>query len=168
SIGRLMAALYWPGPFALLGMAIAVGSSVVIHLNGFRLTAIIRRARSPRATAIEDLAQVEHPYAVLVSDAHITLAGRKLVQGGEGGNAQLEFLASRCVEHPATAPKFLLVTGDVIDRGLAEEWQLVLPTLKLVMQAGVRVVIAPGNHDLATAYYHPVALSFMAQSSQRL
>jgi hypothetical protein len=167
-IGPMMLALYWPGPFACLGMAIAVGSSALLHLNAIHLIAVIRRARSPRATAIDDLPRVEHPYAVHLSDVHMTLPGAKLVQGGDGGNAQMEFLARRWAERAVDAPTYLLVTGDLIDRGRAEEWTQVLPTLKRIKQLGVRVLVAPGNHDLATAYYHPVARALMAQSSERL
>lgn len=165
-LGPMMVALYWPGPFAIVGMMIAVASSLVLHLHAIRLIAFIRRLRSPRATAIEDLAQVAEAYAVQVSDVHFTMPGTRLVQGGEGGNRQLAFLTRRWMERAIAVPKFVLVTGDVIDRGSTEEWEQVLPILRQIKMLGARIIVAPGNHDLATAYDQSVASPSMAQSSQ--
>jgi hypothetical protein len=164
-LGPLASALYWPGPCASLGMTIALGTSLIMHLFTLRLVATIRRARSPRARETKNLAHADRLYLLHLSDLHITLSGRQRTEGGHGGNAQFASLTKRLTEGRMGEPQFLVITGDVIDRGQSEEWKEALPTLRLLHASGFRLLIAPGNHDLATAYDPAVARSFMATST---
>jgi hypothetical protein len=164
----LLPSILWPGPLAVFGVFAALASAVILHFNGIRLVAFIRRSRSPRASALALLPCVKRPYAIHVSDVHYTMEGSDLIQGGTGGNKQLRLVVNRWKGDRSVAPTFVLLTGDVIDRGRAEEWREVSPLLIQLKQSGIRVILAPGNHDLATAYDHAVAYPLMAKSSRRL
>ncbi len=164
--GPLMFALYYPGLAASLGMLIAVLCGVAFQYHGLQLLAVIRRNRAPRAAPRELGAPRRAPYAVQISDVHVCVPGTKLIQGGEGGNAQLNYLIRRWTDGSAAAPTVVLVTGDLIDRGLEREWEIAVPVLQKLRANGIQVILAPGNHDLATAY-HGGAGFFMAHSSSR-
>jgi 3',5'-cyclic AMP phosphodiesterase CpdA len=84
---------------------------------------------------------------VHLSDLHITEGERVRLaeRAAPGGNAVLAALLAR----PEVArADVLVVTGDVTDRGTAGSWQRFG---ELIDRAGVkdRVVLVPGNHDLA-------------------
>lgn len=166
-LGPLMFALFRPGPFASVGISIAVLCGLGLQYNGLRLLAVIRRNRAPRASAIETIDSRIRPYAAQLSDIHLVLPGSQLVQGGEGGNQQLAFLVKRWTSTPEAAPRIVLITGDIIDRGQSDEWDVAMPMLRALRAQGMRVLLAPGNHDLATAYQHSIAGRFMAHSSAR-
>ena len=168
ALGPLMYALHRPGPFASIGILIAVFSGIALQYDAFRHLAVIRRNRAPRASEIKEIESTQRPYAAHLSDIHIALPNVKLVQGGDGGNEQLASLVQRWIENPKDAPRVVLITGDVIDRGQSEEWGIAMPLLKKLCERNMRVVLAPGNHDLATAYRHRVAGLFMAHSSKQL
>lgn len=166
--GPLMYVLFHPGPLASFGIVIAVACGVAFQYHGLHLLAVIRRNRAPRAAPREPGAPRRSPYAAQISDVHVCMPDTKLVQGGKGGNAQLDHLVRHWTTDPAAAPTVVLVTGDLIDRGLQREWEIAVPVLQKLRACGIRVVLAPGNHDLATAYYAGAG-HFMAHSwrSQR-
>jgi predicted MPP superfamily phosphohydrolase len=80
-----------------------------------------------------------------ISDIHAVNEGAlKTFQGNIPGNFHLPALLSD-ISH--SSPKYLLVSGDITDTGRSEQWEVVqsvfhqhVPTVKIVM--------APGNHDI--------------------
>lgn len=83
------------------------------------------------------------------TDVHVTRKGRSRVDGGKGGNERLQECITTFLEEP---PKFVFITGDLTDRGDEEEWEEARKILAPLKEKGTRIVIVPGNHDLATAY----------------
>lgn len=88
-------------------------------------------------------------WSVHLTDAHITRKGRQCIEGGKGGNERLQDCTTIFLEEP---PKFVFITGDLTDHGDEEEWEEVHSILAPLKEKGTRIVIVPGNHDLATAY----------------
>jgi 3',5'-cyclic AMP phosphodiesterase CpdA len=89
------------------------------------------------------------PYFAHISDLHLVERdGHKTYDGSEPGNQRLpELLASIGRAHPA----YLLISGDITDRGLAGEWRRALDDLAPIART-MPVILAPGNHDLSNAF----------------
>jgi metallophosphoesterase superfamily enzyme len=49
------------------------------------------------------------------------------------------------------APKYLFITGDLTDTGSIAEWDRAWSVLKETSK-GMRIIIAPGNHDQNAAF----------------
>lgn len=81
--------------------------------------------------------------AAHISDLHISHEPTTR-DGARPGNEILPALLSRIVSH---RPHFLLISGDITDKGEAAQWRIVEDAL-LTLSPSIRVVIAPGNHDL--------------------
>lgn len=93
-------------------------------------------------------------YFLHVSDIHCTFpAGAEPAGGGNSGMENLNSIASKLVAKDGSPkPKMLLDTGDVVDRGRPEEWDEPRRLFTKIKESGIRVVIAPGNHDLVPTY----------------
>jgi UDP-2,3-diacylglucosamine pyrophosphatase LpxH len=59
----------------------------------------------------------------------------------------------------------LAVIGDTIDHALDEEWSEAIAMLDSLHRSGTRVVLAPGNHDLAIAYDPVKAFPFLRSNT---
>jgi hypothetical protein len=88
---------------------------------------------------------------VHVTDLHITKKGESRNESEPPGNMRLESLGR---ELPNLPLAWLFATGDLVDHGREEEWQEACALLKAIQneRPGLRILVAPGNHDLATAY----------------
>jgi hypothetical protein len=105
--------------------------------------------RSPVAYSCIVSPRTDNPWAVHISDIHLTGTNNICAEGGKGGNDNLEEFA-RTMRY--IRPSFAFITGDLTDQGSPQEWQEAKTILEPVQQNGCRVIIAPGNHDLMTAY----------------
>jgi hypothetical protein len=122
-----------------------IATSAVMVLRHARMMHAGATAAAPTAT--DKLCAP--PWAVHLSDVHLTRAGETAVEGGTGGNDNLQRQVSMFLERP---PAFLFITGDLTDHGSREEWAEASRILAPLATAGCRVLIAPGNHDLSIAY----------------
>lgn len=87
-----------------------------------------------------------------ISDVHATFPkDTEPVGGGCAGNKELTRITQDIVEG-RRIPRLLINTGDTVDRGRRDEWDLPMSCFRRIKSAGVRVVIAPGNHDLVPSY----------------
>lgn len=88
---------------------------------------------------------------VHLTDLHITKECEPRNEPEPPGNWRLKALDQ---ELPSRPISWLLITGDLADHGREDEWQESRKLLQALQTArpGLRVVVAPGNHDLATAY----------------
>jgi hypothetical protein len=67
------------------------------------------------------------------------------------GNERLPHLLSEIARH---TPSYLLISGDVTDRGGAAQWKTVLALLKPYSDR-MKIILAPGNHDLSEVFAFP-------------
>lgn len=101
---------------------------------------------------------------LFITDLHITAGGAPRNEPEPPGNPRLKALA---VEACGQRFNWLLIGGDLVDHGSEEEWVEAKQLLDELRQQKLfqHVVIAPGNHDLATAYNNFDAL-FSLQLAQ--
>ncbi len=139
-----------PGPYNVLGMSAAL-LMVLLSLH-FTLAQIAshRRALAPRAINQVTTAKPHAPLILFISDVHATAGRRRRTDGGQDGSPSLLSITKSYSSE--NRPSLLVVNGDLIDRGNVEEWATIAPALQRFREYGTRVIIAPGNHDIATAY----------------
>jgi len=139
-----------PGPYGLFGILTAM--LVIFGNTRFALwhIAYVRRERAPRAYDQTCESDSDSSLIIQISDVHATAERSKRTDGGSDGTESMEALTRGLLQ--SKVPQFLLVTGDLIDRGTEAEWVGVLPFIQQFRKAGCRVLITPGNHDIATAY----------------
>src|SRR6266480_1704160 len=86
---------------------------------------------------------------VHISDLH--LVGEEIkstYDGSEPGNSYLpDMLAAIAQANPA----YLLISGDITDRGFVDQWSNAIRYLSPIA-TGIPVILAPGNHDLSNAF----------------
>src|SRR2546430_2611390 len=98
------------------------------------------------ANKYEDVEVVEKEPVVLthISDLHIT--NETLTKDGkQPGNRRLPTLLQKI---NALKPRYLVLSGDLTDEGKPDQWATLGGILEWNLSPGVRIVIAPGNHDL--------------------
>jgi hypothetical protein len=150
------------GPLALYALMVAVIITIYLKWSFLRWTAIIRRAQSPIASDETKSSAWKEPFLLCLSDIHLTREGRSRTEGGPSGNANLNLLGSLTPTTPL--PKYLIVTGDLVDTGEDAEWICALGPLWQLRRNGVRILLCPGNHDIATAYNPAIAYPFLKAS----
>lgn len=92
-----------------------------------------------------------------LSDSHVS-AGLDTADGGvPGQNGLTEILSSVSLARPS----FIVLSGDVTDRGSAWEWEEAVRRIGAV-SSDSRVVLVPGNHDLSIAYEEQGSADFDA------
>jgi 3',5'-cyclic AMP phosphodiesterase CpdA len=79
------------------------------------------------------------------SDLHLTAPGEPRIEGGNGGNQELQRLVTK---HAVSldGASALILSGDITDRGIGSEWEeffRILPPSLLT-----RCTLLPGNHDV--------------------
>ena len=109
-----------------------------------------RRALAPRAVSHVTTARPHAPLILFISGVHATAGRRRRTDGGQEGSPSLFSITKSYSSE--NRPSLLVVNGDLIDRGNVEEWATIAPALQRFREYGTRVIIAPGNHDIATAY----------------
>ncbi len=140
----------YAGPMDSFGLAIATAvalSRIRFHLGHL---ARVRRYYAPVASDCSVPTDSTSPYLLHLSDLHLTATGAKRTEGGASGNANLAWLGAHLAHN--RQPKYLMITGDVVDTGRTPEWSQAIGPLRTLRERGIRVLICPGNHDLATAY----------------
>src|SRR5207302_3900553 len=85
-----------------------------------RQIARIRRAHAPQASDQTHEMDLDRLLALQVSDVHATAGGSRRTDGGPDGTASLEALSKAILR--LKSPGFILLTGDIIDRGAKDEW----------------------------------------------
>jgi Calcineurin-like phosphoesterase len=145
-------AIYFPGVFE---SQIAIGGAVFGCFFGRTMIAAIagaNRIRTPMAIAETEETSGGSCLFLHVSDVHATVPTDSIpVGGGKAGNNELARIADE-ITAGKRALRYLLITGDLVDRGRDEEWQAILPVLRRVRDAGTAVLLSPGNHDLVPSY----------------
>ena len=96
---------------------------------------------------IRNLPGGRHPLVVHLSDPHFI--GKSEGKTYEGKDWNVDVLENTVIEVLALRPKFVIVSGDITDRGASDEWEqaenvLIMPLAKV----GIELILAPGNHDL--------------------
>lgn len=88
---------------------------------------------------------------VHVTDVHLTEKAGSRNENEPSGNGRLENFNQ---ELGGLRFRWLFITGDLVDHGRELEWKEARELLASFRQKNpdVRIAIAPGNHDLATAY----------------
>jgi predicted MPP superfamily phosphohydrolase len=142
----------YPGEFGWIAALSAIGYAVVLGGITLKAVAVNNFRQAPQVRA-----QVGHPegrwYFLHISDVHATFpVNSEPAGGGQSGTARLAAVAASLPKANGGTPRLLIDTGDIIDRGRADEWEAPLKSLRMVKDAGIRVVIAPGNHDLVPTY----------------
>jgi Predicted phosphohydrolases len=64
----------------------------------------------------------------------------------------------------AVKPDFLIVSGDLTKDGEERDHELLAKKLSALEDAGIKVIVVPGNHDI----YNPEALSYSGSSKSRV
>jgi len=84
-----------------------------------------------------------------ISDLHLANPGSQTTyDGSEPGNRYVpDLLAAIARVHPA----YLLISGDITDRGFIEQWRSALRYLA-PLASNTPIILAPGNHDLSNAF----------------
>lgn len=138
----------FPELFYLVAWGAAILPLIVLVLRMYRL------ARETYRDAFEakeaDLGSlIAAPWCVHWTDVHLTEPGNKQAEGGTGGNAYLEEWIASARE---LSPSYAFITGDLVDKGLEEEWRVARTLLKPLRDDGCRILVVPGNHDLLVPY----------------
>jgi hypothetical protein len=154
-----------PGPFDVWAIVAAVVMSAYNYISFARSVAVLRRGYAPWAQD-RSVPYSGGSIALLhLSDVHVTHPSRGQLAGGMGGNHALRNVVDKLAR--GHRPKYLVVTGDLVDRGDETEWRIGCELLQRVRKLGTRVLLAPGNHDLATAYDPVLAWRHLLQSTSQ-
>ena len=120
--------------------------------------------RYPKETAAEtESAAPEEPYVppviMMASDTHYMSSTThddgeafwKMVKSDDGKISQYsdEMMDALCQEAIDTKPAALVLSGDITLNGERENHEELAKKLRRVQQAGVPVVVIPGNHDIS-------------------
>jgi len=155
-----------PGPYGSVGILSVMFLVFANTRYALRQIARIRRARAPQASDQTHEMDLDRLLALQVSDVHATTGGSRRTDGGPDGTASLEALSKAILR--LKSPGFILLTGDIIDRGAKDEWVGVIPLMHKLREVGWRILITPGNHDVATAYDPGIAEYFGSRATQKL
>lgn len=129
----------------LLLVAMGVVFSACLYLQArasYRASTVVRRH------ALRYARGLNVPWAIHLSDIHVTKPGGVTVEGGSGGNRQLQDAVQM---QSSSSLSFVFITGDLTDHGEREEWTEAVSALER-LSPDTQVLIAPGNHDLSIAY----------------
>ncbi len=152
AVGFVLTALWWIYlPVFLWPVYILLPLAGTIAL-GFVRFANIKMAGPPELDPIERMETAPpNPYFIHLSDPHfIGVEKGKTIEGKRRDATTSRRVASQVIR---LHPHYLLITGDVTDSGSESEWkQAEEILLNPVRQAGVSVIMAPGNHDLQPAF----------------
>lgn len=156
SVGALagIVVFSYPGEYGWAGALCGVAYVVILGSLTIRAVAWANFHETPAAN-VQTGREVGRLYFLQLSDMHATFpVGSEPAGGGQTGVYRLASIAERLTAKTGEPlPKLLIDTGDIIDRGLESEWDEPLKSLrKIKEEAGIRVVIAPGNHDLVPSY----------------
>lgn len=140
----------YPGPHGVFAVIAALAYGALLIGVSLRSVAVKRYADSPDVDPL-DVVPSGELLLVQVSDSHITDTDTRVpMGGGASGLAQLRTLAESLIE--GGMPPIVVVSGDLVDRGTAEEWERGMAPLRALKAAGACVVLAPGNHDVLPSY----------------
>jgi hypothetical protein len=153
-----------PGVFDCWGILAAIALSLYNYWAFARLTATLRRGYAPWGDDSPQQWCGGRALFVLTSDPHLTSNNARRTDGDTGGNSHLAQFIQDVL--PQLRPTFLVITGDLIDHGYDGEWQAAMALLSGVPATGVRVLLTPGNHDLATAYDPVLQWVYIGRSTE--
>jgi 3',5'-cyclic AMP phosphodiesterase CpdA len=153
------------GPFAAYGMLAAALYTLYVNYSSVRSVSFIRRWQAPEAADRSSAAVGENPVLLFLSDVHLTADGGKQTSGDPSGNVNLDYVTRRLAAK--TGPRWVVVTGDLVETGNSPEWVLAVDMLNRLRASGIRVILAPGNHDISTAYDPLMAYAFLRKPYAR-
>jgi hypothetical protein len=97
-----------------------------------------------------------------ISDVHaVGSTASQTTQGESPGDVRLPRLLE---EISAARPSYLLVSGDVTDSGLPDQWKSILDTFRS-LRPKTKIIMAPGNHDLSAFFSLPLNLTYLLSSN---
>lgn len=142
---------FWPRSSILSFVLIFISMIILAFYNAISTRKLAKSAFNSATIAHTMPIRKRHDLAwgIQLTDIHLTQTGKTRVDGEKGGNEPLREFVNKLLNNP---PKFTFVTGDLTDRGDEAEWQEARQILTPLKEKGTRIIIAPGNHDLATAY----------------
>jgi 3',5'-cyclic AMP phosphodiesterase CpdA len=152
-------AVRFPGPLCLFGVSAAVLLSAWQEQMHIRFLAMSRRFHANLASDTSSPEIWRDPFMLQLSDVHLTTEGERRTEGGQSGNRNLDLLAS---DSQRPMPRYLIVTGDLVDTGASTEYGQPVEPLRHLRGRGVRVIVSPGNHDLGTSYSRWTAYVFLS------
>ena len=134
--------------FAGIGLVFAVGQFLWLALkNFFRLPGVRVVAGSPAGPSFGEL------LASHVSDVHVTRKDEvPRFEGGMGGYLALAAWLDMVVP---LRPRYLIISGDVVDSGNPTEWARVEALIFAKLRHRTALLMSPGNHDLCPFYGSP-------------
>lgn len=148
-IGNLI--WYYRGPYCALAVVLILIYALSITRLALGAVAWKRFADAPMVVPSTARTNGDLLF-VHISDVHVTSQKNGLpTGGGHSGLADLHRLAGAIVDRKIEVP-FVVVSGDLVDRGDTDEWEKAMVPLRAIRSAGVGVILAPGNHDLLPSY----------------
>lgn len=142
---------YYRGPYCALAVALIL--IYAIFVTRLALGAVAWKRFEDAPIVVTSTVRANgHLLFVHISDVHVTSQKNGLpTGGGHSGLADLHRLAEAIVDRKIEVP-FVVVSGDLVDRGDADEWEKAMVPLRAIRSAEVGVILAPGNHDLLPSY----------------
>lgn len=138
----------WLGIAALLvggGVILALAEVIEVGFRNFRQLLLIQPLEPALQRRLDAGLIVSH-----ITDIHVTETDESArLEGGAGGQGRLTAWL-RLVQ--PLGPRYLLVSGDVTDRGNLLEWERFQERVEAASGLSSGWLLAPGNHDLASAY----------------
>ena len=145
----------------ILGMtAVTFIAPLFVYVEG--LSAVAQIPSVPEIDITDQKEEKGDVKFVQISDTHVTGTPQtKTVEGNPSGEQLLPAYRERIL---LIASPVILITGDLTDGGEPQQWEAVTQLIK-PLAAGRTVIMAPGNHDLGTAYSRE---SFPIETHQQL
>jgi 3',5'-cyclic AMP phosphodiesterase CpdA len=148
-VGSMIAV--YRGPYCTAAVILILAYAVAVTVMTLREKALIRFSEAPRL-ATQPGKSGGFLAFVHVSDVHVTCQKNGIpTGGGRSGLEELRQLAAH-IQKDILTPRLVAVSGDLVDRGDAEEWDLAMEPLRKIKDSGVDVVLSPGNHDILPSY----------------
>ncbi len=139
------------GPYCIAAVILILAYAIAVTVMTLRAKASLRFSEAPRLATQPGKSGGSLAF-IHISDVHVTCEKNGIpTGGGRSGLEELRQLAAH-IQTNALAPRLIAVSGDLVDRGDPEEWDLAMEPLRKIKEGGVDVVLAPGNHDILPSY----------------
>lgn len=150
-----VALIAWPASYWIgLLLTTALYAALALHFT-WRIGSAAHEAALIAQTELlierPELSDGNRIVFLLVTDPHLTASGGPRNEVRPPGNERLRAFET---ELGGARPHWLLVGGDLVDHGREAEWEEASVLLTSLRERNVahHIVVAPGNHDLGTAY----------------
>jgi hypothetical protein len=137
-----------PGPYAVYGMFLVITQFVISYYITIHDLSQMRRSSVPEAMNRIGITGGDNSVVLFMSDIHLTEHGEDQISGERSGNVNLDIITT----YLSATPSWLVIVGDVVETGRRGEWIVAQTMLSKLRKRGIRILIAPGNHDLSGVY----------------